>query len=69
MNPRTLDIEDPAAVARRVAGLTELLGRERVFINPDCGFGTFAERPVATAETAFQKLRCLSAAARMVRDR
>ena len=67
VNPRTETIEDPREVAARVAGLADLLGRERVFLNPDCGFGTFAERPVATAKTAFAKLQCLAAAARSLR--
>jgi 5-methyltetrahydropteroyltriglutamate--homocysteine methyltransferase len=67
VNPRTETIEDPAAVAARVRDLAELLGPERIFLNPDCGFGTFAERPVATPEVAFQKLQALAAAARLLR--
>jgi 5-methyltetrahydropteroyltriglutamate--homocysteine methyltransferase len=69
VNPRTEEIEDPDAVAARVAALAELLGPERIFLNPDCGFGTFAERPVASATIASGKLACLATAARKLRSR
>ena len=68
VNPRTEAIEDPAAIAGRVRALEELLGAGRVFLNPDCGFGTFAERPVARAEVAFEKLRTLARAAELLRS-
>jgi 5-methyltetrahydropteroyltriglutamate--homocysteine methyltransferase len=67
VNPRTEPDEDPCAVAARVRKLADLLGADRVFLNPDCGFGTFAERPVATIPPAFAKLQCLAAAARSLR--
>jgi len=67
VNPRTSEIEDPAAVAARVRRVADLLGRERVFLNPDCGFGTFAERPVNSADVAEKKLATLAAAARLLR--
>lgn len=68
VNPRTEEIEAPEAIAERVRALSRLLGAERIFLNPDCGFGTFAERPVATAATAFKKLQTLSAAAARLRQ-
>jgi len=67
VNPRTEPDEDPAAIAARVRGLAELLGPGRIWLNPDCGFGTFADRPVATAEVAAAKCRTLAAAARTLR--
>lgn len=45
----------------------ELRGADRVFLNPDCGFGTFADRPVADAAVAYRKLRALHAAATLLR--
>jgi 5-methyltetrahydropteroyltriglutamate--homocysteine methyltransferase len=39
----------------------------RIFLNPDCGFGTFSARPMCTAEVAVEKLRVMVAAARMLR--
>jgi 5-methyltetrahydropteroyltriglutamate--homocysteine methyltransferase len=67
VNPRTEATEDPREIAARVGRLAELLGPDRIFLNPDCGFGTFAERPVATEEVAFRKLQILAEAARLLR--
>lgn len=67
VNPRTDATEKAEDVAARVRGLADLLGPERIWLNPDCGFGTFAERPVATPEVATQKLRILADAAAMLR--
>jgi 5-methyltetrahydropteroyltriglutamate--homocysteine methyltransferase len=67
VNPRTEEIERPDDIARRAGEVADLLGAERIFLNPDCGFGTFAERPVATAATAKRKLEALVAAAKLLR--
>ncbi|MGD0955406.1 MAG: cobalamin-independent methionine synthase II family protein [Candidatus Acidiferrales bacterium] len=69
VNPRTSDLEDPIEILSRVRELTEFISPERIFLNPDCGFGTFAERPVADTRTAFGKLSALSAAARKLRNK
>jgi 5-methyltetrahydropteroyltriglutamate--homocysteine methyltransferase len=68
VNPRTEPTERAEDVAARVRALADLLGPDRIWLNPDCGFGTFAERPVATAEVAQQKLRILADAARALRS-
>lgn len=67
VNPRTTEVEEPAAVAARARAVADLLGADRVFLNPDCGFATFAERPVNSAEVAERKLAALAAAARELR--
>jgi len=67
VNPRTAEVENPAAIAQRVRELTEFVSSERIYLNPDCGFGTFAERPVADAPTAFAKLAALATAAQILR--
>jgi 5-methyltetrahydropteroyltriglutamate--homocysteine methyltransferase len=67
VNPRTSDVEDPEEVVQRVRELTQFISPDRIFLNPDCGFGTFAERPVADAPIAFAKLGVLAAAARKLR--
>jgi 5-methyltetrahydropteroyltriglutamate--homocysteine methyltransferase len=38
-----------------------------VFLNPDCGFGTFSNRPMNTVETASAKVGAMAAAARDLR--
>jgi methionine synthase II (cobalamin-independent) len=66
-DPRTAEVEAPEEIVRRVRQVLAVLGPERVFLNPDCGFGTFADRPVATSEVAAGKLAALTAAARILR--
>lgn len=67
VNPRTLEVESPEEIVARVRQVVDVVGPGRVFLNPDCGFGTFADRPVGTPDIAFQKLRALSAAADRLR--
>jgi 5-methyltetrahydropteroyltriglutamate--homocysteine methyltransferase len=67
VNPRTTVLESPEAVASRVTQLAELIAPERIYLNPDCGFGTFADRPVGTPGVAFKKLGVLSQAATLLR--
>ena len=68
VNPRTAELEPPEAIVARVKRLAELTAPERIFLNPDCGFGTFADRPVGTPEMAFKKLCALSRAAAILRE-
>jgi 5-methyltetrahydropteroyltriglutamate--homocysteine methyltransferase len=67
VNPRTLEVEAPHAIAQRAREVAALLAPERIHLNPDCGFGTFADRPVASADLAERKLAALAAAARELR--
>lgn len=68
INPRTDPDDDANAIAERVAGLCATLGHDRIWLNPDCGFGTFADRPVASEEAAVLKMATLAAAARRLRS-
>jgi 5-methyltetrahydropteroyltriglutamate--homocysteine methyltransferase len=67
VNPRTSEIETPDAIAARVREAADVLGPERVFLNPDCGFATFCDRPMNETETAKRKLESLVAAAAILR--
>jgi 5-methyltetrahydropteroyltriglutamate--homocysteine methyltransferase len=67
VNPRTAEVEDPEHIARRVRDLVQAVGHERIHLVPDCGFSTFAERPMNTAEVARAKLGALVTAARRLR--
>jgi 5-methyltetrahydropteroyltriglutamate--homocysteine methyltransferase len=44
-----------------------VLGPERVLLTPDCGFATFADNPVASADVARSKLAAIAAAAKILR--
>ena len=67
VNPRTAEIEDTTLIEHKVRDLLKYRDAETVYLNPDCGFGTFAERPVNTTEIAELKLRALATAAERLR--
>jgi 5-methyltetrahydropteroyltriglutamate--homocysteine methyltransferase len=69
VNPRTEHIETPAQIRGVVEDALRCYPAERVFLNPDCGFGTFSNRPVNTRETASAKVAAMVAAARDLRGR
>lgn len=51
-------------IARRADAAVRLFGPERILLTPDCGFATFADHPIASAEIAENKLRALAEARR-----
>jgi 5-methyltetrahydropteroyltriglutamate--homocysteine methyltransferase len=67
VNPRTDDVETVAEVRHSVERALTLYPASKLFLNPDCGFGTFAGRPMATPEVAAAKLRVVAEAARELR--
>jgi 5-methyltetrahydropteroyltriglutamate--homocysteine methyltransferase len=68
VNPRTDEIEPPAMIVQRVKEVLKFFDPEKIYLNPDCGFGTFAERCVNTSETAYRKLKAISEAAALLRQ-
>ena len=69
VNPRTEQVETPAQIRIAVEKALDLYPAQRVFLNPDCGFGTFANRPMNTREIASAKIAAMAAAARDLRGR
>jgi 5-methyltetrahydropteroyltriglutamate--homocysteine methyltransferase len=69
VNPRSDEIEEPGTITARVEEALKYFPPDRLFLNPDCGFGTFAERPVNTPERAYAKLCSMVKAARLLRAR
>ena len=67
VNPRTPDVESVDAVVARVREALAHLAPDRIYLNPDCGFGTFSSRPMNTPELAQRKLEVLVAAAKQLR--
>lgn len=62
MNPRTDDIEPLEDILNRVEEVMQYIPKERIWLNPDCGFATFANRPVSTMEIIDKKLARLNEA-------
>ena len=52
-----------------VAEMTRVLGPERVLLTPACGFATFADNPIASAEVAEGKLTAMAVASARLRER
>lgn len=69
VNPRTDVAEDPAAIVAQAEAALQYWRPEQIFLNPDCGFGCFANRCVNEEATAVAKLRAMVAAARELRQR
>jgi 5-methyltetrahydropteroyltriglutamate--homocysteine methyltransferase len=67
VNPRILDVETDEMIAGRVREVLRHVPASQIFLNPDCGFGTFSARPVNTAEIATRKLQAMVSAARALR--
>lgn len=67
VNPRIPKVETVEQIVERVHEAAKYIPYERLFLNPDCGFGTFAQRPMNTAEIATAKLKNLQKAAEVLR--
>lgn len=68
INPRTESFEGVDSIVDRGREAAKILSAEKIFLNPDCGFGTFAQRPMNTSENAVNKLRVMVQAAQMLRQ-
>jgi 5-methyltetrahydropteroyltriglutamate--homocysteine methyltransferase len=67
VNPRTDEVETPGAIHAAVEAALRFYAADQIFLNPDCGFGTFSSRPMNTWETAAAKVGAMVAAARDLR--
>jgi 5-methyltetrahydropteroyltriglutamate--homocysteine methyltransferase len=63
VNPRTDVVESSATIRQAVEDALRFYTPEQIFLNPDCGFGTFSSRPMNTAEAAAAKMRAIATAA------
>jgi len=67
VNPRTEAVESVDDVKRSIERALKLYRPERLFVNPDCGFATFSNRPVNSSDIALRKMKAISAAAQAFR--
>ena len=68
VNPRSPTIESPEQVSQLIDRALQLYPADKLWLNPDCGFGTFSNRPVNTPEVASGKLRAIVQAAAAFRE-
>jgi 5-methyltetrahydropteroyltriglutamate--homocysteine methyltransferase len=69
VNQKHQRVESIEEVLAKAELAITLFGPERVLLNPDCGFATFADNPIASAELAEQKLSVMVQAATVLRNR
>jgi 5-methyltetrahydropteroyltriglutamate--homocysteine methyltransferase len=69
VNQKVAAVESLDVVLARAEQAVRLFGPGRVLLNPDCGFATFADNPVASAELARGKLAVAVEASRILRRR
>lgn len=66
-NPRTPKVESPEEIVAHVERALDFYPPGHIFLNPDCGFGTFSNRPMNDEKTAVRKLKAMAEAAKMLR--
>ena len=64
VNQKLDHVESVGEIVRRAEAAVRLFGADRLLLTPDCGFATFADNPIASAEVAEKKLNALVAAQR-----
>jgi 5-methyltetrahydropteroyltriglutamate--homocysteine methyltransferase len=69
VNQKRAAVESLDEVMAKAERAISLFGVERVVLNPDCGFATFADNPIASAALAEQKLAVMKRAALRLRQR
>ena len=67
VNPKTDIVESLEEIVAKAKRATDFFGADRIFLNPDCGFATFADNPVCSSRLAEAKLRVLARAAEMLK--
>lgn len=67
LNPRQDRVETVEEILTTARHAVDLLGADRLLLNSDCGFATFADNPVASAQVAEAKLAVAAEAARRLR--
>ena len=68
VNPRTITVEEQAEIRSSVENALQLYAPDQIFLNPDCGFGTFSNSPVNTDDVARQKMEAIVQTAKELRS-
>jgi len=69
VNQKHRDVESVQQIVAQAEEAVQMFGAERVLLNPDCGFATFADNPVTSSRVAEMKLTAISQAAAILRER
>lgn len=69
LNQKLERVETPDEIAAKAESAIAIFGPQRVLLNPDCGFATFADNPVSSAGIAEAKLAAMAAASTTLRSK
>jgi 5-methyltetrahydropteroyltriglutamate--homocysteine methyltransferase len=67
VNPKTELVESAEEIIAKAKRAVELFGADRIFLNPDCGFATFADNPVSSSRIAEAKLSAIARCAEILK--
>jgi 5-methyltetrahydropteroyltriglutamate--homocysteine methyltransferase len=62
-------VESVEEIVAKLEAAVTVFGKQRILVNPDCGFATFADNPVTSAKVAETKLFNMVRAASKMRER
>lgn len=68
-NPRMSESETVGFIVDKVNQALEFLPKERIYLNPDCGFATFANRPVNEEQYIENKIKALVESSNYLREK
>ncbi|MGF3114229.1 cobalamin-independent methionine synthase II family protein [Facklamia sp. P12937] len=69
INPRIDEIEQAEDIVNQVEKALKYIAKGKIWLNPDCGFATFANRPVSTFTIIEKKLEQLKLAKNILKDK
>ena len=69
VNPRTAETESVEEIVAKAEQALEYYSPEQMFLNPDCGFGCFANRCVNEEEVAVKKIHRIAEAAAVLKEK
>jgi len=69
VNPRIDAVETAEEIEAAVQKALKWFAPDAIFLNPDCGFGTFSSRPMNSEDVAVAKIRSMATAASRLRAR
>lgn len=67
VNQKNPAIETVDSIVQKAKACIQIIGAERLLLNPDCGFATFADNPVSSAMVAEAKLSALKQASELLK--
>ena len=68
VNQKHARVESVEEILAKAQDAVRIFGADRVLLNPDCGFATFADNPVSSASVAEAKLHAIAEAAARLKE-